>query len=250
MKSQNILFLLSFLLLCPPVLGQDVNPVPPAVERSQDGPQFKMQTKIYQIKTHISGDTSLTEHIFPDTNGQEFSAIRGRATYFTLAELQIGEFKLIATEDKWKWEPKEPNSVSMGIRLLAKPQVLAESDMVCKIISGEEIPYAERKDNGLYEIKTISKRTGLEFEFQMKPVEDRIDFKVNSLSYTAVVGREPTEGTTLNIGFPELETVEHKDHLLLVPGKLYGMMMRTEKSGILLIQIKVEFVEMDETDAE
>ena len=238
---------LSVLLTAPSAFAGDDPPkrvVPKAGQEPSDQ-AIRICTTIYEIRTDLSGNTSLTEDIGArDAADQVTARPSSKLSLFTVADLRIGTSTLrMSPEDGLTWDgeeagrPREP-----GVRPMAAPQLMVLPGQEASIFIGSEqaITYMEHVEDNQYELKRSSHQLGMNLTLTAEPQKDgRIRLDGFDLSLKAMTGREP-DPSGLHIGKPQIAGDRIRLTLTVHPGRDYGILYTTENRGMLLIIVNID----------
>ncbi len=216
--------------------------VPAASPGDEEQPQIEVEFEVYRVSGDISGDTSLTDNISPQVEGQEFGAKKGPFTFFTLAKLTIAGLEFRADEKGWTWNGKNRPSRDKKVALIASPKLRVLLDQPFQVAVGSEQPieYFEKRPDGFFELKKLYLPTGLTVAAKIQQAEsDRVVLSDLTIVLQSVEGRQPIEGVSLDVGQPTVKTSESKLSISVKVNRDYGILLRTEGYGTLLIRLRI-----------
>lgn len=198
-------------------------------DRSQ---QYQIEIKLYQVFTNVTGD-GLTSQTLPGVNG----------SYQVLHESLDG-VKLAMEGGSLTWDGKEAPD-DPRIKQVSAPRIVTPEGMQATIVmqNEEELQYFERKDNGLFELKTHESKggpIGVQIELTPRPVEQdpaRLDCGF-AFRYTWVKDREPIEGVALSVGKPIVESAASEGSIGCRLGEWSCYRTILSGEGVLYVFIK------------
>ncbi len=210
--------------------------------------RVQIQLQVFKIRADISGKTSLTDHVWEGLDHPPYRLTRhGPFKFFVLAELTVGKVKFVADEKAWTWDGKDRPPSDSGIQLLAEPQILGNlgNKFSIALQSTQPIEYFEKRTDGLFEHHRIPEaNTGLAISTRVeKGPSNRIILRDFTISLDSVSQRKPIKGVTLNVGKPVFDRERLKTSASLKPGKYYAIEVMTKKEGMLLLRLRVDWVE-------
>ena len=210
--------------------------------------RVQIQLQVFKIRADISGKTSLTDHVWEGLDHPPYRLTRhGPFKFFVLAELTIGNVKFVANEKAWTWDGKDRPPSDSGIKLLAEPQILGNlgNKFSISLQSTQPIEYFEKRKDGLFEHHRIPEaNTGLAISTRVeKGPSNRIILRDFTISLDSVSQRKPIKGVALNVGKPVFDRERLKTSASFKPGRYYAIEVMTKKEGMLLLRLRVDWVE-------
>lgn len=220
--------LLSFLLL---VLSASI---------TEASDQIFIEVDIFQIQTDISGETSLTDYVWPSKIEEE-EAKENKLTFFTKAKFKLQNEELALDEKTWS-----DQAGFKECKGLASPRFLVQQgrEFEMNIGSDEKTEYFEAREDGLYELKTLPESIGLSVKSQvLLEGQERILLKDLTFLFRTIEGREELKGSQSGqFGKPIVKEKNLTTTLNLKPQTNYGILASSEGQGALLIRLRVEKV--------
>jgi hypothetical protein len=204
--------------------------------------QAVLSFEVYRILGDISGDLSLTDSVWPNSDARADS-IRKGFTFFTVADLEIAGVEFNAGGDGWTWNGGRKPPGTERILLLSSPVVIARfrERFELRIGTDQPVAYFEKRPDGLFELKTTDVELGLTVTATAKDGgENRIVLEGLQIEFRSIQGREPIDGVPLDVGAPKIEAEEYTATVSLRAGKDYGLQIRTEGKGVLLIRMRAD----------
>ncbi|MHC4192871.1 MAG: hypothetical protein ACYSP9_01685 [Planctomycetota bacterium] len=238
MKRLGILLCTGVLLACAPYAG------------AEDKNQIRVQCQFFKFYGNLPGTTSAKEQIWRTDEPPE--KLKNRVAVFSEAELDLGAHKLQFKEGRCFWNktevpitnPKKLNLPEDRIRWIDSPKIVLYEHSLgsFNLTSTQPIQYLEKREDGLFELKEVGLRTGLDIEITDADESEKhgyIDLTDIVMTMRSVERRRKIEGVNLSVGYPVLEKQKYVFFLRLRPGKDYGIIIRPEYGqGGLLIRLR------------
>lgn len=218
---------------------------PAAVSEGSEEVRVVLSFDIYRIGGDISGETSLTDFVWPNSDAQADSIKKG-FRFFTIADLKIAGIEFKAGQDGWTWNGERVPTGTERVSLLSTPKVMARAGQRFELQVGptEAVAYFEKRPDGLFELKAIDTELGLIVMATAKEGgEDRILLEDFRIELRSIEGREPIDGVPLDVGAPRIEVERYTATLSLRAGRDYGVQIRTGKrfgGGFLLVRMRAD----------
>ncbi len=213
---------------------------------------YVVEWRITQLNASISGKTSLTEDVgLRDEQGQ-LIAMSGPSTFFTQAELTIGDMAFKFDQNGEHWDGQKMPTHFDQAKVLTTPMVVTLPDHESAIFVGgtEAFQYMQRQADGRFTLDSVALEVGIKIEFKVIPEKDKwVKLSPLKIQVCSVQDREPIDGVDLNIGKPIVTKEESELDLMVETGRPYGIQWLTHGRGVLLITLKVTEVEKPVKDA-
>ena len=210
---------------------------------------FRTELRVTQINASISGDTSLTDDIGTRDEHGRPSAVTGPFSFFTLADLKIGDMTFHFDADGETWDEKRAPTNPTQASRQASPVILSlpGQEVTMSIGGVETFQYMRRVEADRFELATIDLSVGITAKLKLEQSRGgRVRLAPFKLTIASVQGRQPIEGVDLNIGVPLVSKQEAVNKLTLELGRPYGIQWMTDGQGVLLITLKVSEVDIPE----
>jgi len=224
----------------------------PCAEAEQEN-LIRIQCQIFKITGNVPSQTSVDEHIW--TTEETPEKLKDKVKVFSRGWFQLGKEKLEFKKGNCFWKnnvlpmsrERKVKLPEEQIGLIYSPEiVMAEhSKRKVKIESEQPIQYFEKRKDGLFELKEIKLRTGLDIEIEPVEEEDKGYIRLTDMVMTmrSVEKRERIEGVNLPVGRPVLGEQKYVFYFRVRPGKDYGILIRPGRGqGRLLIRLRASSV--------
>ena len=214
---------------------------------------IQIRCQLFRILSSLSGDTSLEEYVWPEQTTPD-PELKKTLTILTKADLRLDTDRLIVNDKGWFWNGKKLGFDSSStliipesrMNLVSSPSILVkDGDFASIVISSDQsIEYMEKRDDGLFELKKVPERTGLEIELSVnKEAGDKIRIRDLKFLLKSIEKREQIPGLTLPVGRPILKTRTFELDLRITEGKDYGFILHPgDGQGVLIIRFGTEIV--------
>jgi hypothetical protein len=248
----------SLLLLMPIVLWASA-----PLCNAQEGTAYKIRCQIFRVQDNLSGDTSLTDAIWPEGKAPE-DGTQKDLTWFTIATLKIGSKHLDVGKNGWSWDTKpigwDDSGSAFGessdkgdrtpLSFVAAPTVIVGEADKASLRLGSDIPFEyfekasdhAKTSETLYALRRAPVETGFELQCTPRKQGDRILLDGLTFRLLSVGEREPVDGVTmLMVGKPIQKEIKVETSAALKLNADYGaLLMPGEGQGLLLIRIRVD----------
>jgi len=219
-------------------------PAPPLVPAAaEDAPKeaYEVRIQVYRLFGDIAGETSLTDYIWGSMDKTSTGATQGRITFFTLANLKIGDVQFKADESGWTWDGLTTVPVGRKVEMIAAPRVMVGADAPFTLMVGTDQPieYFVRTSGELFQLKKSYEETGLKITGSVrKGAEGRVALSDLKIALRSIGKRAPIEGVALDVGAPIIQAQDYAISVAVQPDRAYGMLVRTEGYGSLLVRVQ------------
>jgi hypothetical protein len=203
-------------------------------------PVYCVRAAIHRITASVSGTTSLTEDLGMREEGRPVGAKSGPFTFFTMADLQIGRIQFRMDEKGATWNGRARPPACPEATTLAEPTLTTLAGQKATIFVGSDQPlqYFGRLDDGRFELRSLSARTGLTLTEAVADEGETLLLSPFELSIDAAGEREPIPGVELDVGKPIISSERAAFILRVKPGRPYAVQWQA-RQGILLLVFTV-----------
>jgi len=218
---------------------------PSTIASSTNSQQVLVEFDFYRVLGNMSGaawvnpDVSRSEVLVPVLPGGD------KLCVFTTANFIVSGVRLRLNDNGWTWDGKDSPPSGKAVQMISSPKVIVllnESFQVA-VHSQQGVEYLQKRPDGLFELKRLVKKTGLTIKANVAEGDrEHIILRDLTTRLRSIEGREPIEGVSLDVGRPIVETQEYRRTITLEPDRDYGIWLRTEGYGSLLVRVKVSRV--------
>lgn len=206
---------------------------------------------IYRVNGSFAGSTSLTDGIWQGIDSPTAEE-KKEFTYFTEADVEVVGLRLKAKETGWLWDGKEGPDKTDKVEIVAAPQVKSVVDgsrIEIRIggksvgfrgdLSGwrEGLRYFEKHPGGIYFLKEGMAELGLRVAMNLEEGEGgRIVLRDLNLEFRSL---EPVDTDLFNKDVVIVTKRESTTTVSLLPEKYYGLLIRTEGEGLMIVRLRL-----------
>jgi hypothetical protein len=213
----------------PAVFAQDGEKPP----RAAGSKQYEITIQLYQALTGLSGG-GLTSQTLPGVTGS-----------FQIVNEVLDGVTLAMDGSTLTWDGKDAPDNPRIMRIGSPRIVTRENTAALLEVKNEELnQYFERKENNLFELKTLESDESTGFSIAVTPrvasdSPDQLDCDF-SFRYTWIRDREPVDGVRLAVGKPILGSAKTEGKLGCRLGQWTCYRTILDGEGILYVFVKVK----------
>jgi hypothetical protein len=216
-----------------------------------DNEPYEIHSQVFWVRGSLAGEATLGEEIWAGDRSR-YRDLQKVLTFFTTAQFQVGDDRLVIDDKGWFWNGKKFNDnetewtlpSEVAHALVVPPiEVLEGKTANITMQSDQEIEYFEKQTADTFTLKKLSEPTGLKIAIRPEKQENgRILLSELNISLRVIEKREPIPGVGLPVGRPILETRDYAAAPIAVrPGKDYGILLNLGQSqGVLIFRFRIQ----------